>query len=681
MKLRALITRPEEDAVPLAHALSQSGIAVAVEPLLAIRPIPDAAIDLDGVQAVLFTSANGARVFAQLAGERNLPGWHNLRAFTVGAASAAAAETAGFSRVESAGGDVAALAQLVVARLDPKAGALFHGAGSAVAGDLQGSLAAAGFEVRRSMIYEARPADRLSDGTIAALAERSIDLILLFSPRTAATFQSLVRAAGDGAVAGCGHAAALCLSPAVAGAVGDLSWRSVKTADRPDMPAMLELVAQYLEEMGGAKSEAPAPPAEAAMAEPMTTTSTSDTSNAPVPPPPPRRRDGLRTVLIAAATAAVVAGAIGLYWSNTLSGPGNAGMQIASVDPELLAKIDDAGARAAAAAGSADDVGNRLGALSSAIDTMRGDLAQIQGSGGVADGALPAELASLKDQLMEIGQQLAALKDRVVAFEQQLAELKAAQSTVAQGASADGAALEQLSGENETLRSEIANLKSQLEPLNGLASRVDALDLAVKEQSAGSANSALALAAGQLNATLATARSFTAELNALGDVTAADPDMASEVDRITAPVRDFAQSGIPTLPDLRSRFPAVASAVAQLGTKDALSGLTGAANDGGWFERVLDRLSSVIVVRPVGDVSGDTPAARVARAEAKLQAGDLGGAIDELAALSGAPAAAVAEWLGQARARLAADQAIVALQSATIARLRPPNAAPSGTGG
>jgi hypothetical protein len=262
-----------------------------------------------------------------------------------------------------------------------------------------------------------------------------------------------------------------------------------------------------------------------------------------------------------------------------------------------------------------------------------------------------------------------------------LAELKATQSTVAQGVSVDGAALEQLSGENETLRSEIATLKSQLEPLNGLASRIDALDLAVKEQSAGSANSALALATGQLNATLATARSFTAELNALSDVTAVDPDMASEIDRITAPVRDFAPSGIPTLPDLRSRFPAVASAVAQLGTKDALTGLTGAANDGGWFERVLDRLSSVIVVRPVGDVSGDTPTARVARAESMLQAGDLGGAIAELAALSGAPAAAVAEWLGQARARLAADQAIVALQTATIARLRPPEAAPSGTGG
>ncbi|HEV8678187.1 MAG TPA: uroporphyrinogen-III synthase, partial [Stellaceae bacterium] len=158
MTLRALVTRPEEDAAPLAAALAERGIDVTLEPLLAIRPLAEAPIDLTGVQALLFTSANGVRSFAELAGGRGLAGWRELPAFAVGNATAAAAHSAGFARVESAAGDVAALAKLAAERLDPKAGALFHAAGSAVAGDLAGLLEQAGFTLRREMLYEARPA-------------------------------------------------------------------------------------------------------------------------------------------------------------------------------------------------------------------------------------------------------------------------------------------------------------------------------------------------------------------------------------------------------------------------------------------------------------------------------------------------------------------------------------------
>src|SRR5262249_3430191 len=105
MTLRALVTRPEEDAAPLAAALAERGIDVTLEPLLSIHPLPDAPIDLTGVQALLFTSANGARSFAELAGGRGLPGWRDLPAFAVGDATATAARNAGFAHVESAGGD------------------------------------------------------------------------------------------------------------------------------------------------------------------------------------------------------------------------------------------------------------------------------------------------------------------------------------------------------------------------------------------------------------------------------------------------------------------------------------------------------------------------------------------------------------------------------------------------
>ncbi len=71
--MRVLVTRPKEDAAPLAAALAARGHETLVQPLLAIEPRPGAEIDLAGVQAVAFTSANGARVFAGLSEVRDVP--------------------------------------------------------------------------------------------------------------------------------------------------------------------------------------------------------------------------------------------------------------------------------------------------------------------------------------------------------------------------------------------------------------------------------------------------------------------------------------------------------------------------------------------------------------------------------------------------------------------------------
>jgi uroporphyrinogen-III synthase len=88
MTLRALITRPEEDAAPLAAALNQRGIETTIESLLSIRTLTDAELDLSGVQAILFTSANGVRAFAELAAAKGGAGWREIPVLAVGDATA-----------------------------------------------------------------------------------------------------------------------------------------------------------------------------------------------------------------------------------------------------------------------------------------------------------------------------------------------------------------------------------------------------------------------------------------------------------------------------------------------------------------------------------------------------------------------------------------------------------------
>jgi hypothetical protein len=604
----------------------------------------------------------------------------------VGDASAAAARAAGFTRVESAGGDVEDLARLVGARLDPKGGPLFHGAGSAVAGDLAGLLAGAGFDLRRSVIYEAIPSERLTAGTVDALAERAFDFVLLFSPRTAATFGSLVRAAGETAVDGCRHAAALCLSPAVAQAAEELKWRSVRVAQRPDMPAMLALVAQCLEEMEKPAPSESAAPVEANMSDGKEGTSAAPAPEAPVqvPGPPPSRRGGWATVAVAAMTAAVVAGAVGALWPKPAPLGETARPSAAGPDPAVIARLDDADTRIAAAKLAADAAAGRVDELSGAVTAIKEQLASLGTAESTSAGPASSDIAALRDRLAGLEQQLieiASLGTRVTSLGQELAALRTQQSTVAQGASIDGAALERLTDENERLQSEIATLKSQVEPLGDLTARINALDLAVKANAVGSANSALALAIGQFNSALAAGRPYSAELAALRNVTAGDSDMAAELEGIAGPLEEFATIGIPTVPELRDRFAQVASTIARLGTKSTLTEITGAEPSGSWLDRTLDRLSAVIVVRPVGEVPGDSPNAHVARAEALLQAGDIDGAINEVGGLSGEAAEVAAVWLTAAKARQSADQMIAGLQLAAIARFRPAEPAPSSTGG
>ena len=231
--MRALITRPEYDSNATAEELRSRGIDCVIAPLLFIEnKKPE--ISLSGVQALVFTSANGVRAFAEASPERGLP------VFCVGAASARSAREAGFGNVESANGDVAALAGLVGEKLEPESGALLHIAGQTVAGDLQGSLQKKGFLVARTVLYEALLVNSLPDNAKTALTQGALEAALFFSPRTADAFVRLVLEASLGPA--CGKLRAYALSEAVARALGGLPWRGIRTATRPEADSLFALL-------------------------------------------------------------------------------------------------------------------------------------------------------------------------------------------------------------------------------------------------------------------------------------------------------------------------------------------------------------------------------------------------------------------------------------------------------
>ncbi len=232
--MRALITRPSGDAELLAEALRTRGVESAIAPMLAIEPLPDVDLDLSDVQAVLLTSSNGARAFAAATDDRG------VRIFAVGDSTARVARALKFFRVESASGNVEDLGHLVSKQLNAKDGPILHAAGQVVARDLSGVIINAGFTLRRLVLYRAIPATAMPGTATAALSAGTIDAVLFFSPRTAATFVTL---AGDAGLAEyCKSITALCLSEPVAEAARAIEWRAVEVAERPSQSQLLRLI-------------------------------------------------------------------------------------------------------------------------------------------------------------------------------------------------------------------------------------------------------------------------------------------------------------------------------------------------------------------------------------------------------------------------------------------------------
>ncbi|MBS0491055.1 MAG: uroporphyrinogen-III synthase [Proteobacteria bacterium] len=174
--LKIWITRAQPGAEATAARVRALGHAPFVAPLLAVRMVEDPQIDLEGVKALAFTSANGLRAFAQACADRS------LQVFAVGAATAQAAREVGFRRVLSADGDVAALAEGIAARRNEIGGAVLHPGAAELAGDLAGALARAGVEVRALTLYDTAPAV-LEPDQVAGLGE--VDVALVHSAKGA----------------------------------------------------------------------------------------------------------------------------------------------------------------------------------------------------------------------------------------------------------------------------------------------------------------------------------------------------------------------------------------------------------------------------------------------------------------------------------------------------------------
>jgi uroporphyrinogen-III synthase len=225
--MRLLITRPEPDAAHFAEALRARGHEALIAPLLTVQ-FYDTPILLDGIDAILVTSANGVRALARLAARRD------VKLLAVGSHSRAVAAAEGFTDCASADGDGAALLAAIPSFL-PAGSKLLHAMGANGA-----ALALPGYDIRRTVVYGIAAADHMPPAAAEALRAGALNGAVFFSPDSAKAFRRC--AEEDGLSRYCAGLAAYCISAAAAKSLASLAFAQICIAKAPNGAEILDML-------------------------------------------------------------------------------------------------------------------------------------------------------------------------------------------------------------------------------------------------------------------------------------------------------------------------------------------------------------------------------------------------------------------------------------------------------
>ncbi|MEM8539906.1 MAG: hypothetical protein AAGF25_03025 [Pseudomonadota bacterium] len=226
------------------------------------------------------------------------------------------------------------------------------------------------------------------------------------------------------------------------------------------------------------------------------------------------------------------------------------------------------------------------------------------------------------------GAGLEALANRIVELE-----------TIVSQANGDAINIEALQAEIASVEGGLSALQTELSAqMAGLAEQISSAEDKIAGGTAG-ANVAGAIASAGLKSAIDRGGSFMSELETYASV-AGDAETVAEL-------RNYAASGVATISQLTDQFPSVHNRIIAVGE--------GLAEDAGVADRLMASARSLVQVRTVGDVEGESPDQIAARIEARLKESDLAAALSEWESLPDAAKNASAGFADSLRARLSVD--------------------------
>ena len=336
----------------------------------------------------------------------------------------------------------------------------------------------------------------------------------------------------------------------------------------------------------------------------------------------PSRSGGFRSIVagVAGGIVALVL-ALGLQFGGLLPSPSAdsaPGPSVEALQAEIAALREEIATVGPAAVDPAlgDRIAQaeeRIASLSSALESLRGDVERSTGA--------PAP-------------DLAPLEERIAALETAIAGLG--------GSATPEAALAAVDEQITTLRDEIAAAR---EAQNSASGRLDSVEQALADlttrfdEQAEAPGTALVIAASALKAAIDRGTPFMTELETYASLAPDAPQLAQ--------LRDLAAGGVPTRAQIAAAADAAATAM--------IDAARPVDPEAGVLDRLWASAQGLVEVRPIGMVEGDDVPAIVARLEAAVAGNDYARAVAEFETLPDAARSAGQAFMETIRARHAAD--------------------------
>lgn len=294
------------------------------------------------------------------------------------------------------------------------------------------------------------------------------------------------------------------------------------------------------------------------------------------------------------------------------------------------------------------DVTGSLETQSSEIASLREQTSALEAQ--IAGLAPPeVDLSGIETQLADLSTQIDASAETMSALDDRIAAVEARPIFTGDAAADEAAlmaAIDQLRAELATQQEDNAVLA---EDIGAMADAAQARIAEAEERAAEAATTASARASlSELRIAIASGTPFADPLAEVADVYGLE---------VPAEVQSVSETGVPTLAEIETAFPAAARAALPLALQ-ANAGETAGDRLGAFFR-------SQVGGRSIEPREGDDPDAVLSRAGAAVATGDLTAALAELDALPEGAQAALSDWRNLANERLSALEALDGL-SATL---------------
>jgi hypothetical protein len=255
-----------------------------------------------------------------------------------------------------------------------------------------------------------------------------------------------------------------------------------------------------------------------------------------------------------------------------------------------------------------------------------------------------AELDSSIESLGKTAEEGGSVADAaaIAGMEKAIAELKAKLNALAEA--------EFTKGDATVSQPELATL---IERLNKLEAVLPELAGTIDKEATGAKSAALAIAFANLRASVSDGRPYAAELDTITALAPALGDLGV--------LPAYAEKGIPTVPELARAFAE---------TREGALAAPASPADASVVDSLIASAESLVTIRRIDQApAGEGAAATLSRAQKAFEHDDLAVAVKEVETLQGKPREAFASWLGEARARLSAGEALTRLEGALLISL------------